>query len=840
MSFLSAGTKKTGTAITYTGLQLQTSVATLPIPLGWGRFKLAPNIIWYNNFQKHAQKQSAGKGLGGGSATTYTYSADVILGLCEGPITGIAQVWKNGTIYTVSQLGLTLFLGSTPQTPWSYLSSSYPQQALSYQGTAYLCEANYDLGSSASLPTHSLEVIGKYAGTGTNGADADPALVIEDALTNPQYSPNFPANELDLTTLLSSAEASTNGDAACQTYWRAVGISISPILTSIETAQSVLQRWQKLLNIAIFDSGGLVKFVPYGDAAITANGVTYVPDLTPVFDLIDDDYQEDKSNDPLNGQITDIYEAYNVERLTISDRANAYNSTVIEARDEAAVNTYGLRIDTSVSAMEICDKAVAAIAAQLILQRQLYVRNTYPIKLDERYCGLDPMDIITLTDSAMGMEKVLVRIQTVEEADDGTLTLTVEELPVGVGTATAYPKESSTASGVLTNYTVASSVNVPIIFEPPPDVTGGQNQVWIGASGAIGGVADPLWGGADVYISLDGDSYNLVGTISTPCRQGVLVENVGALGGAAYWRFTCSADTTSSNSDLAEVVFYDASGIAIDRTGGTASGSYTSGQVPSNAFDGNMSTFWECYVGSGTAQIMFVFPVAKPVASIEFFCRTGETWGPANIVIEASADGQNWSKVGTLNTTSWTDNVGQSVFLDAPYGVLTVDLTQSGGVLSSASSAVAAANGATLSYLNGEVIDYTTATLVAGNQYKLSGLYRGQDGTTAVAQNVGALFARLDSAFFIYDLPEKYVGMTLYVKLASFNADGSGKQDLSDCEVFEYIPMGSGSLGPVSSLLALGIAMDYGAITDAVNESDDFGTIYDDIGIPIELGATLT
>lgn len=703
MSFLSAGSKSTGTAVTYTGLQIQTSTATLPIPVGWGRFKLAPNIIDYFNFQKHAQSQSVGKGFGGGSSTSYTYSADVILGLCEGPISGIAQVWKGSTIYTLANLGLTLFYGNTPQAVWSYAASNYPGRALGYQGTAYVCAANYDMGSSASLDSHWFEIIGKFAGTGANGVDADPAPVIEDMLTNTQYSPNYPVSAIDLTTLLSSAEAETTGDAACQTYWKAVGLCFSPILTSVETAQSVLQRWAQLLNIAIFDSGGIMKLVPYGDSTITANGVTYVPDLTPIFDLTDDDYQADSSNDPLNGAITDIYQAYNVARVTINDRANAYNSTPIEARDEAAVNNYGLRVDTSVSATEICDSAVAAIAAQLILQRQLYVRNTYPVKLDARYCGLDPMDVNTLTDAAMGMAKVKVRIQDVEEQDDGTLIVTVEELPEGVGTATAYPKETSTGTGQLTQYTTASPVNVPVIFEPPPDVTGGGNQVWIGASGSIGGVADPLWAGADVYLSLDGDSYSLIGTVNAPCRQGVLLGDI---------------------------------------TASAASG-------------------------------------------------------------------------------------------------LLVDLTQSGGTLTSASSATAAANGGTLSYLNGEVIGYTTATLAAIGQYTLAGVYRGQDGTTAVAHAAGAMFARLDSAFFVYNLPEKYVGMTLYVKLASFNAGGSGKQDLSDCEVFTYIPTGSGSMGPVASMLALGIAMDYGAVTDAVNESDDFGTIYDDISIPIELGATL-
>lgn len=555
MGFLHSGSSSSGQAPNYTGLQLQTSVSTLPVPLGWGKYKLAPNIIWYANFQRHNHRQHVGKG-GGGSVSSVTYSADVILGLCEGQIVGIGQIWKDDTVYNnLGDVGLSLFAGSNPQAVWGYLTSNYPSQALSYPSTAYLCAANYGLGSSASLPSHNFEVIGKYSGTGANGVDADPALVIFDALTNIQYSPLYPVASINQASLFSSADAATIGDAACQTYWRAVGLCFSPILTSVETFQSILQRWQKILNIAVFDSGGLLTFVPYGDQPVTGNGVTYTPNMTPVFDLDDDDFQLDQSNaDPLTGQITDIYEAYNVERLTVSDRSNAYNSTPIDARDEAAVNNYGLRIDTSVSATEICDVNVAAISAQLVLQRQLYVRNTYPIRLDARYCGLDPMDILTLTDAAMGMAKVLVRIQEIEENDDGTLTVTVEEVPEGVGTATAYPKSTSTASGALTSYKTASPVNPPIIFEPPAALTGGTAQIWVGASGGVDGVADPLWAGAEVYLSLDDVSYSYLGQINAACRQGVLVSPVTAYATSGLVvDLTQSGGTLSSASSSASI-----------------------------------------------------------------------------------------------------------------------------------------------------------------------------------------------------------------------------------------------------------------------------------------------
>ena len=48
----------------YTGLQIQTAVSTLPIPIVWGRNKLAGNVIWYQRFVA-VPSYGGGKGAGG-------------------------------------------------------------------------------------------------------------------------------------------------------------------------------------------------------------------------------------------------------------------------------------------------------------------------------------------------------------------------------------------------------------------------------------------------------------------------------------------------------------------------------------------------------------------------------------------------------------------------------------------------------------------------------------------------------------------------------------------------------------------------------------------------------
>ena len=194
----------------YTALQLQTSVSILPIPIVWGKTKLAPNLIWYANFQAvpgGSGKGAGGKGggllSGGASSSQYTYTADIMMALCEGPINAIGDVWKDLGIYGLEQLGLGYFNGSTPQSVWPYLAAIYPYNALPYQGTAYVWAAGYNLGNAAAIGNHNFEVFGPLSGSMFHGIDdADPAQVIQDFLTNAQYGAGFNPASIDSVSLL--------------------------------------------------------------------------------------------------------------------------------------------------------------------------------------------------------------------------------------------------------------------------------------------------------------------------------------------------------------------------------------------------------------------------------------------------------------------------------------------------------------------------------------------------------------------------------------------------------------------------------------------------------------
>lgn len=572
----------------YTGLQLQTATNVLPVPIIWGMTKTAVNIIYYSNFTSHPQYSmtpvsSGGKGGGGGVSyvpqlSGYTYSADLILALCEGPIAGIGQVWQGQSTFNYSggssgssangsfgwntfglsnnSLGLVLYNGANPQSVWGYMSSAHPSEALAYSGIAYLGGASFDLGSSANIGTLSFEVKGLLFGTGINGTDADPALVISDFLVNSQYGVGFPGSHIDATTLFGSG-----GDSSVQTYCRAMGFAISPKLDQSETASSILQRWAQLLNVGVVWSGDRMRLIPYGDQVVSGNGYTWVPNTTPIYSLDDTVFVRAMNEDPLQVQRVDPYTLPTVQRVEALNRSGVvsgqgqpeYQATPVEARDQAMIEMFGLRVGSTITAHEICDMQVAQTVAQTILQRGLYVRNQFTFKLPAYCCLLDPMDVVTISDTPLGLAAVPVRLIDIAEDDDGVLTCIAEELVSGISTPAANPSAAPGSSSTFNPGVAAKPVNTPLIFEPPPGLTNNVNQIWLGASGGVNGVADPNWGGCIVWVSVDnGVTYQSLARINVPMVQGTLLTPFGS---ALGWDSTnvAAVDLTMSGGSLVSI-----------------------------------------------------------------------------------------------------------------------------------------------------------------------------------------------------------------------------------------------------------------------------------------------
>ena len=100
------------------------------IPHVYGAARVNGNVIWSSSLIETVNTEEVGgKGGGGTEVTTYSYSVNVAVGVCEGPIDCIRRIWANGKlIYDVTGSvavddqviaagNLAIYLGSETQTP---------------------------------------------------------------------------------------------------------------------------------------------------------------------------------------------------------------------------------------------------------------------------------------------------------------------------------------------------------------------------------------------------------------------------------------------------------------------------------------------------------------------------------------------------------------------------------------------------------------------------------------------------------------------------------------------------------------------------------------------------
>jgi Putative phage tail protein len=491
-------------------MRVQQSSYGAVIPLCYGTNRLSANMIWYDGFTAYPHQQNTGGkggvtggggGKGSGGTTTYTYSSSFIMGLCEGVISGIGKVWQTKNLTTMAALGGATFVGGQAQAAWGYLTTNFAAKALGYSNLAYAAFANYDLGGAAETPNITFELSGIGSG-GAGGKDAIASSVVLDLLVRT----GFPTSYMDMS-LTSYAN-----------YTIANGFFISPFLLQQKAAAEWLKEISDTTNSEWIWAGGLLTLIPYGDVAVTGNGVTYTPSLSPIYALSDDDFEVTSDDEePVTISRIDQSDSYNQIPIEFLDATNSYNPAVYTAEDAGHIDLFGVRTANTIQAHHITNKTTAQNVANLMLWRGLYIRKIYKWKMGWKHILLDPMDLVSLTDSNLGLNNELVRITEINESENGLLDFTAEEMTGDIASVPLYP------DSIITRYEAdynksAPSVNMPIIFEAPILLTQSPIvDVYIALSGSTS-----LWGGCNIWVSNDGVTYKFLQRMVGGARQGIL------------------------------------------------------------------------------------------------------------------------------------------------------------------------------------------------------------------------------------------------------------------------------------------------------------------------------
>ena len=428
-------------------LYYNTSSAGTPLPIVYGTTRCSVNLGEYWGFTGSAGGIKGGKGggppgtennaqSGGKKGSNQQYAVDVAFMICQGPVSfmgapagfsGNNRVWSNGGIAGINNSALNTYDGNDGQMPDPTFESSSPNQpVIGYSGTCYVTGTPMQLGSSPALPDISFEITGFLAGS--NGPNqpgyANPSLIIQDMLSNQRYGAGFPAANLD-----------TAGSLAdYQNYCQAAQLGMSPAIDRSQPAARWVEEFAELTVAAVCCSGPLLKIIPYGDQALSANGTSWAPNLTWQYSLDEGDILReatggDNASDPVIVPRNDPSNITNFMTLEYLDVNNSYNVATVPAFDQGLIDQFGLRNEASKTAHEFTDQATAQTSAQLLLQRKAYIRNTYKFKVGSRFARLDLMDIVLVNDSYLGLSAAPVRITGVDEDDNGGLAITAEEIP---------------------------------------------------------------------------------------------------------------------------------------------------------------------------------------------------------------------------------------------------------------------------------------------------------------------------------------------------------------------------------------------------------------------------
>lgn len=141
-------------------LAIQSSADGAPVPLVYGRARIAGQVIWASRFRERRVEEKAGGKGGGPRVVHHRYSVSFAVGLCEGVIGGVGRVWANGAALDLSEYEMRVHPGAEDQAPDPLIEAvEGAQNAPAFRGLAYAAFEDMPLDAFGDrIPNLSFEV----------------------------------------------------------------------------------------------------------------------------------------------------------------------------------------------------------------------------------------------------------------------------------------------------------------------------------------------------------------------------------------------------------------------------------------------------------------------------------------------------------------------------------------------------------------------------------------------------------------------------------------------------------------------------------------------------------
>lgn len=401
-------------------------------------------------------------------------------------ITDSTQYTKSGNILTFH----SSFAGSQIVVTWTFSVSLAPY-AQPYNGIAYIASQALELGQTNSLPQFSAEVYGLISGS----SDCSPSDILVDILTN----------GVGLSSGMVDVELGPDGLAASglRRWCAQSGQLISPAFTEQKATSDHLDGLLQDIGATCLWSESKIKFRPLGESSIG----TYSPYTTARYGLTNDHFITDDGQPPVLVDLVPQVDTYNTLEVRYLEGSPAsglgvFDEATVTYSDSTDVALRGVVKGSQVDARCITNGPQARRLAEWLTVRQLRKTATYTFTLGSQFILLEPGDIVTLTETGLGLSSVAVIITRKEESSDKRLTFTAEPWlglahPATISVTTGYSDSTSQTQ------TPAQEANAPTMDLSPDGLT-----AYIAASGSAQG-----YGSAQIWTSWDNSSWVHQGTL---------------------------------------------------------------------------------------------------------------------------------------------------------------------------------------------------------------------------------------------------------------------------------------------------------------------------------------
>jgi len=748
-------------------MQISTSVLAKPIPIVYGRQRVAVNLLDYTDFWSVAQ-QSSGGGKGGGKQTTgYTYYANLLFALCEGPVSAVLSVWSGKTKYpagTTSTVTLPFNESYQVNATTSAFNTQNIPIAATYTLTAWISDTGVRAGG-AGQPYTLVEGTDFTHIGGTTGFTIQPAFW----------------------TKLSATGLFTQQTVIGITYGFAVGIGASPLANIQGTffngaaGQSVWSwyagRWSTTINGALRPG-----------SAPAYNGICYVGALSMLLDSsggLPNISLEIDSGFNFSPSIRDANPKDVVYDLLTNPRYGA-NFPFWKCADWTSFSNYCIASGTFLSMVLDTQTPAADILKQI--------------------------GLLTTCDYAF---------------TDGVLKITpyADATVTGNG-ATFTPNLTAAYALTYDNFITDGGQSKGPLVITRKSMTERFNQVIVKFRNRLNGYADDQ---AEAKDEADIGMRGLVPMQEVNAQEIAdpqVARNVAqmilqrAIAKSTTFTFTlpfsfCLLEpmdlvtlTDPRHSLVSKLVRIteitenkhgDLNITAEDVPFGHATAIANPTQTPLG-----YTINYSAPPGSVSPPVIFDAPGQMTNSGYEVWCAVaglGSLWGACQVYL--STDGTTYKQVGTTRAARYG-----SLYASVPAGTdpdttdtFSVDLTTSGAALTGGSTNDADLSN-TLCWVDGELIAYSTANLVSTSKYTLTGYTRrGIEGTPNAAHSNGAGFARLDANIFKLPYDPSLVGKTIYLKFPSVNIYGGGVENITTLPAYSYAI--GGPIGAPANLTGL-------------------------------------